>query len=212
MFGIDLAAPGIPRPSVRHPAAACCPVRSAGRRWCVRRRAAIHAAARPRRKWRRRQRHRHHPWSRACRLAADCHQRGCRNRSRRRIRQKGTPSEQGLQRRGAAPRPARHFAVMLVAKLHVLNPVHRSAHARRRRRPQISQVPFAIFPLRFFIQSGLSAIICVSDGVRQRPLPFFSPWTQLPADRARPVSRVAGDPARIARAAPGWLREARGCA
>ena len=85
----------IPRPSVRHPAAACCPVRSAGRRWCVRRRAAIHAAARPRRKWRRRQRHRRHPWSRACRLAADCHQRGCRNRSRRRIRQEGNAVRTG---------------------------------------------------------------------------------------------------------------------
>ena len=114
---------------------------------------------------------------------------------------KGTPSEQGLQRRGAAPRPARHFAVMLIAQLHVLNfAVHRGAHARRRRATAniASSVCHSSSPFSLSSQ-GWSPIICASDNVTQRPLPFFSPWTQLPQDRARPRSLVAGDPAPIAR-------------
>ncbi|MNI24446.1 hypothetical protein D3C73_780670 [compost metagenome] len=86
---------------------------------------------------------------------------------------KGTPSEQGLQRRGAAPRPARHFAVMLVAKLHVLNPaVHRGAHARRRRATAniASSVchwpsPF-LYPVRVVRRSSAPVTVSRSDRFR----------------------------------------------
>src|SRR5690606_39312323 len=88
---------------------------------------------------------------------------------------------------------------------------------RRARAPSPGDRKYRKLRLPFFLSVSLSSqgcppIICVSDGVTQRLLPFFSPWTQLPPDRARPVSPVAGDPAPIAQEDPDWFREGRGCA